>query len=302
MENNNNKFSNSVNSFVTKATGIGKKAATDISTGAKNLSDYTKKTLEEQRRKKYNPLFPDQYFLETFRFPKVIEIVDAGIRANIDVCVGSIGWTDKINDVDILHIYDSFVVECGLTFLPFAKCDTIYCVDNFDKNLYISIDNIFERATNEKLAELENIAYSLGAKSCSVEIIEISAESNFGKFGSSIKASKNSESEELSASVKNRNENKGTTVSYFEGNNSPRKPTLKWFAYDDNINNLIVMRCSGNNSIKSKVLEFKGSASATMSQKTACVIDALSKVKGSFSYEKQAIKESSSKLIFAIEF
>lgn len=269
MENNNNKFSSSVNSFVTKATGMGKKAATDISTGAKNLSDYTKKTLEEQRRKKYNPLFPDQYFLETFRIPKVIEIVDAGIRANIDVCEGSIGWIDKINDVDILHIYDSFVFECGLTFLPFPKCDTIYCVDNFDKKLYIGIDNIFERATNEKLAELENVAYSLGAKSCSVEIIEISAESNFGKFGSSIKASKVSESDELSSSAKNRIENKGTTVSYFEGTNSPRKPVLKWFAYDDNINNLIVMRCSGNNSIKSKVLEFKGSASATMSQKTA---------------------------------
>ena len=302
MENNNNKFSSSVNSFVTKATGIGKKAASDISTGAKNLSDYTKKTLEEQRRKKYNPLFPDQYLSDDFRIPKVIEIVDAGIRASIDVCEGAIGWTDKFNDVDVLHIYDSFVVECGLSFVPYPKCDTIYCVDNFDKNLYISIDNIFERATNEKLAELENIAYSLGAKSCSVEIIQISAESNFGKFGSSIKATKISENEDISSSAKNRNENKGATVSYFEGNNSPQKPTLKWFAYDDNINNLIAMRCSGNNSIKSKVLEFKGSASATMTQKTACVIDALSKVKGSFSYEKQAIKESSSKLIFAIEF
>ena len=56
---NNNKFSSSVTSLVNKATGIGKKAATYISIGAKNISEYTKKALEEQRRKKYNPLFPD---------------------------------------------------------------------------------------------------------------------------------------------------------------------------------------------------------------------------------------------------
>lgn len=299
---NNNKFSSSVTSLVNKATGIGKKAATDISIGAKNISEYTKKTLEEQRRKKYNPLFPDAYLSDAFRLPKVIEIVDASVRANIDVCDGAIGWTDKINDVEVLHIYDSYVVDSGLSFVPYAKCDTIYCVDNFNKNLFISIENIFERATNEKLAELENIAYSLGAKSCSVEIIESSSESNIGKLGSSVKSAKLSASEDVSLSSKTRKENRGTTVSYFEGNNTPKEPTLKWFAYDDNINNLISMRCSGNNSIKSKVLEFKGSASATMSQKTACVIDSLLKVKGSMSYEKQAVKEHSSKLIFAIEF
>ena len=299
---NNNKFSSSVTSFVNKATVIGKKAATDISTGAKNISEYTKKTLEEQRRKKYNPLFTEAYFSESFRIPKVIEIVDASVRSNIDVCDGAIGWTDKINDVEVLHIYDSFIADCRLSFVPYAKCDTIYCVDNFDKTIYISIENIFERATNEKLAELENVAYSLGAKSCSVEIIESSLESSLGKFGSTVKTSKFSESDDISLSAKNRKENRGTTVSYFEGNDSPQAPSLKWFAYDDSVKNLISMRCSENNSIKSKVLEFKGSASATMSQKTACAIDTLIKVKGSMSYEKQAIKEHSSKLIFAIEF
>lgn len=300
--NNNNKFSSSVTSFVNKATGIGKKAASDISIGAKNISEYTKKTLEEQRRKKYNPLFVEEYQSEVYKLPKVIEIVDASVRSNIDVCEGAIGWTDRINDMDVLHLYDSFIVGCGLTFVPYTKCDTIYCVDNFDRNIYICIDNIFERSTNEKLAELENVAYSLGAKSCSVEIIEASAESNFGKIGATVKTTKFSESDDISSSAKNRNENRGTTVSYFEGNDTPKVPNLKWFAYDDNVNNLISMRCSGNNSIKSKVLEFKGSASATMSQKTACAIDTLVKVKGNISYEKQAVKEHSSKLIFAIEF
>lgn len=302
MENNNGKFASQVTNLMNKATGIGKKAASDISTSAKNLSEYTKKAIEEQRKKKYNPLFSEEYFRNDYRIPKVIEIVDASIRSNIDVCEGAIGWTDRVNDMEVLHIYDSFVEDCCLTFVPFPKCNAIYCIDNFDKSMYVSIESIFERSTNERIAELEHIAYSLGAKSCSVEIIESNSQSNYAKVGSSLKYDSISEKEEVSLSTKNKTENRGAIVSYFEGNDSPAEPKLKWFQYDDNIRNLISMRCNISNSIKSKVLELKGSASATMSQKTACAIDTLLSIKGNMSYEKQAIKEHSSKLIFAIEF
>jgi hypothetical protein len=52
-------------------------------------------------------------------------------------------------------------------------------------------------------------------------------------------------------------------------------------------------------------LELEGSSSATMSQKTACSIDAsLKKIgnKSNVTMEKQAVKENTSKLIFEIEF
>ena len=298
----NNKFTNSVSNIVDKATGLGKKAVSDISVGAKNLSDKTKKALEEQRRKKYNPLFSEDFFSECYRLPRIIKIVDETIRSNVDICDGAIGWTVRINDTDILHMYDSFVHNCDIVFIPYAKCDTVYCVDNFNSNVYVSLENIFERATNEKLAELEHIAYSLGAKSCSVEIVESSTNIKSSKLSGTLKSSNNSQKDDNSIALKNINENRGTNVSYFEGNTTPQEPNLKWFAYDDNIKNLISMRCCGNNSIKSKVLEFKGSASATMSQKTAVVIDALLNVKGNMSYERQAIREHSTKMIFAIEF
>ena len=85
----------------------------------------------------------------------------------------------------------------------------------------------------------------------------------------------------------------------------PIRPSLKWFAHDDNIKKLIDMRCSDRNAIESRTLELQGSSSATMSQKTALAIDeAITKIgiKTHSTMEKQVKKENHSKLIFEIEF
>ena len=92
----------------------------------------------------------------------------------------------------------------------------------------------------------------------------------------------------------------GKNISEFEGHDDPKEPDLKWFMHDDNIKNLIKMRC--NKAIKSNVLELSGSASATMSKALACALDDVMKVGGSLSMEKQSVKEHNTKLIFEIEF
>ena len=99
--------------------------------------------------------------------------------------------------------------------------------------------------------------------------------------------------------------NSGRISVEFEGTNTPIKPNLKWFAHDDNIKNLIDMRCSNSNSIKSKVLELSGVTSATMSQQTALAIDMIikkSKIKNKSATQNESQKEMQSKLIFAVEF
>ena len=280
-----------------KASEISKKTAVKIQEGAENLSEQTKKSLYEQRMKKYNPLFKETFRSKQFRLPNVIEIVDDAIRRGIDVCEGAIGWTDKINDVEILHLYDEWIKESKIQFLPVAKCDSVYCVDPFDKTKFINVSSAFERTTSEKLAELEHIAYCLGAKSCSIEIAETNTQLDTAKIKMSAKSNL-----EASSFSNQRNKQGGKNVSYFEGNNTPTQPNLKWFAYDDNINGLIEMRFTGNNSIKSKVLELNCSSSVTMSQKTALAIDKILKVKASMSMEKKAIQEHCSKLIFEVDF
>ena len=297
MENNENKSKKTFADFMNKATEISKKTAGKLQEDAETFSEQTKKSLYEQRMKKYNPLFAETFCSEQFRLPNVIEIVDDVVRRGIDVCEGSIGWTDKINDVEILHLYDEWVKESKIQFLPLAKCDAVYCVDPFDKKKFINVNSAFERTTSEKLAELENIAYCLGAKSCSIEIAETNTQLDNARLKMSAKSNL-----DISSFSNQRDKQGGKNVSYFEGNNTPTRPTLKWFAYDDNITGLIEMRCSGNNSIKSKVLELNCSSSVTMSQKAALAIDKILKVKASMSMEKKSIQEHCSKLIFEVEF
>ena len=66
-------------------------------------------------------------------------------------------------------------------FIPTATCDAVYYVDSFDRNNFINVNNLFERAHEERMAELEHIAYSLGAKRCSIELSEASSESGVKK-------------------------------------------------------------------------------------------------------------------------
>ena len=283
----------------TKTVNISKKAADGVQQGTRNLVEQAKKSLHEKKMKKYKPLFPETFKNENFCIPNVIAIVDDAVRRDIEVCEGAIGWIDKVNDVEILYLYDEWVEQSGIQFVPVWKCDNVYCVDNFDRNRYINSNCVFGKATEEKLAELENVAYSLGAKCCSVEITETNRE--VVDQNAKIKV-KTHNSEEFVLSAKNSNKHSCKTVSNFEGHNSPKKPDLKWFLHDDNVKGLIEKRCNDIYSIKSKILELSGACCTTMTRKTACAIDKILKISGSISMEQQAVKEHSSMLIFEVEF
>ena len=306
---NGKKFSETMQGFLHKASDLGKKVAGNVQVGAKALSDKSKNDAYMRRMKKYNPLFPEQYHSSEFNLPNLILIVDDAVRRDIDVCEGAIGWLEKENSVEILCLYDEYVLQSGLSFIPTATCDAFYYVDSFDRTRFVRTDCIFSKAHEEKLAELEHIAYSLGAKSCSIEMAEtaesldkssVSMHSQQHLFGASM-----NDTAEKSSAHRNVQQISGKTTIIFEGNIVPTKPRLKWFANDDTIKGLIEMRCSDNNSIKCKSLELFGSSSSTMSHKTACTIDsALKKYSNNsgINMEQQATRENRSRLIFEIEF
>ena len=305
--------------FKDKASEVGKKMVSGIQKGMKNLSEQSQKKRqekEEQRQKKkkekdvekYNPLFPEVFQSEDFHLPNLICIVDDAERRDIDVCEGAIGWRETVKGVEVLYLYDEYVTASNIMFVPFASCDAVYAIDPFEKGKFINTDMAFERTLNEKLAELEQIAYCLGAKSCSIEIVttddssltvNVEAKANFASFTIENETEKT-----------NKKTNRLKNVTYFEGNEKPQMPKLKWFAFDENINGLIDMRCLGKNAIKSKVLELSCSTSATMSHKTAISVDEV-KTKGMKKGAKigveasaavKSMKELSSKLIFEVEF
>ena len=307
------KGAEAVSGFLQKTSDLGKKTFSDVQAGAVAISEKAKQDSYLRRLKKYNPLFPDVYQSAEFNLPNMIMIRDDAERRGIDVCEGAIGWTGNESGMEVLYLYDEAVPMSGITFVPSATCDAIYYVDNFDRRRFIRIDCIFSKALEERLAELKHVAYSLGAKSCTIEINESRIEASASKKNAALGANgsirglkaASSESAEQHTSLKSSAKGSGKIHIQFEGHNNPKHPTLKWFANDDTIKHLIEFRCSGENSIKSETLQLSGSSSATMSQKTACAIDnamGAMKVKGNSTMEAQAVKENHSNLVFCIEF
>ena len=301
------------NNLWKKATAAGKRFTESVQKGVTTLSEKAKNDSLARRLKKYNPLFPEQYASSAFALPNMIVIVDDAVRRDIDVCVGAIGWTGTENNTEILYLYDEFIPDSGLTFIPAPACDAIYYVDKFDRTRFIQIDCIFEKAHEEKLAELEHIAYSLGAKLCSIEIVEgtVTAESTHKSMASSKKGAIKGIDVSSSVAVdqmqnqKSSSHRSGKSVTHFTGNVTPTPPTLKWFAHDDSIRRLVEMCCSSGNTVRERTLEIKGSSTATLSQKAAYAIDcALSKIgtKEQGQLEKQATREQHCTLIFEIVF
>lgn len=298
------KKSGGMSEFWRKASDAGKKVADGVSKGTKSLAEKAKEYNHEQKLKKYNPLTMEEFKSEEFHIPNIIKIVDDASRRDVDVCEGAIGWREIVNEVEVLCLYNEYINEVGVKFIPMAEYGEIYCSDRFDSSRFLNVTLAFRRATDEKLAELANIAYCLGAKSCAIEIVETdstNSKTNQKINGKILSVSANASQEN---SYKSMNRTSGKTMKYFEGSNEIKRPELKWFAHDDNIKGLIEMRCSNQNSIKSNVLELSGAMSNTMSRKIACAIDGLMKgnAKATMSMESQANKEYSSKLIFEVEF
>ena len=297
---------------IDKTAEFGKHTAFEVKNSLVALSEKSKQDSYLRRVKKYNPLFPDVYNSSTFTVPNMIVIVDDAVRRGIDVCEGAIGWISNQGDMEVMHLYDEAVPTCGLQFAPTADCEAVYYVDNFCRNRYIRVDCIFSSAHEERLAELKHVAHALGAKKCTIEISESSKEISVqnskmgisGKISAGPKGS-SAESAEHKSSYNDVNRRSGRITAEFEGNNTPKKPKLKWFAHDPNIKKLIEMRCKQGNSIHSETLQISGASTATMSKKTAYSIDcSINKLgfKGNSMMESQVVKENQTTLIFHIEF
>ena len=289
---------------------IGKKAAEGAKTGVTAIVEKAKADELARKLRKLNPLFPEQYKADTFTRPNIIIIVDDAVRKGVELCEGAIGWLSKENDSEVLYLYDEAVEFSNVQFVPSAVCDSVYYVDQFDRNRYVRTDCIFDKAQEEKVAELEHIAFCLGAKRCAIDIEEsvsdakekkpaTNAEGKMGNYSITGKA----ESEEEQKSGRKTHIHNEVV---FSGFRKVKQPTLKWFAYDEGIKTLIDICCSGKRKIKSKKLEFFGSSFATMSQKTAGTLDCVMKGGAAagmgISMSAKAKKEHRSKLVLHLEF
>lgn len=261
-----------------------KQAAKAAKDGIQIISDTAQKAAAkarekqvEDRFKKYNPVFPNEYLGADFNIPNVIRIVDDAVRRGIDVCEGAMGWRSNEQGIEMFHLYDEAIALSNLHFLPAATCDTIYCVDPYNRNRYFSIDSYFAQIQKAQLAELEHIAFALGAKYYQVEMKEEESKKktrrtkgniNVAHYGSAdvdmVQSDERSAKREALASVK------------FSSGRKPSRPTLCWFAHDDQIMNLINMRCSGSTGFE-RYLEIRTSSAAAISTNAVAKVNAAAK-------------------------
>jgi hypothetical protein len=288
-----------------------KMLASEIKKGAKDISDKNKENRYNKRLQKFNPLFEDEYKSPSFHLPNIICIVDEAIRRDIDVCEGAIGWREMKQNEEVLYLYDEYIQQSGITFVPNATCNAIYYVDVFDRTRYINTDSIFQFSHDAKVAELENIARCLGAKKCTIHMVnqERQRDKRMSQSDTNVKVpymGKNSvavgEKSESASDYMTKFESKSEAV--FKGLRKAEMPELKWFAHDPNIQNLINFRLTEGKKISSKELQLSGASSATLSRKTAVSIDAVAKdmgVKQSNSLETKSVKESSQTIYYYLQ-
>ena len=292
------------------AVDFGKKVATDAKTGVATMREKLQAAEYARLLKKYNPLFPEQYQSDSFHLPNIIVVVDDAVRKEIDVCEGAIGWLSKEAGEEVLHLYDEAVPFSGIQLVPAPICNAVYYIDHFDRNCFIQVDCIFSRTLKEKIDELQHIAESIGAKRCSINISEDSKTSKVQEATATAEFSYDEPVVQANAKYKASNKKSqsqyGRIEAEFTGLRFPKRPVLRWFAYDTSINNLIETCCSGKRRVKKLTLELSGSTSSTMSQSIASAIDGVLcktlNAKGNLSMKSQAQAEFQSKLLFQIEF
>jgi len=296
-----------------KVGEAGKNVANVAKDGVQSLSDKAQERSAQVKAKqlgellrKFPPVSREEFAKSTFAKPQLIQIVDNALKQEIAEYKGALGWSAKEDGVDILHLYNGSVPDSHIRFLPSATCGAVYCAHPFDEQCYISLDNYFSYIQQAKLAELQHIAFSLGVKHYWVELVETTNQSDNSKISvslSGLKAAKGNAERAMQASAYS--QSKSLAEMSFSESRDPQPPELHYFAQDENIKELIEMRCSADKKsmLTSYTIELSNSSSATISATTAAKISvAANKIGASTSFQAQSAREQNSKMIFKMEF
>lgn len=282
--------------------------ADDVAGAAAELGNAVNEWAYRQQMDKYRPVKLEDYQSPSFVLPNLIRIVDGNERRGIEVCKGAIGWLDSAKGTQVLNLYREAIKDSELSFYPKPSIRSIYYVDAFDRSRFVDLDSYFATMQQDKMAELRRIAFMLGAKRCKLEVSEyeetrqgIHGRANIGAGKkASLDANGSSEFAETA-------EKKVLFTQEFEGDMSPQRPELNWYAHDSDIKLLIDTRCGGEDTNKATnyKVELKSETTMTMSISLASAIDEACtklKIKSDASLTSQARREHRQTFVFEIDF
>ncbi len=307
------------NGFLKFADKVGKKAKEMASTATKAVKDGSEIAIEkwdhyraEQEIKKYKPVFLDDITSESFSLPRQIRIVDYDKRKESNVCADAIGFMDCVGTTKIMTVFSDAVPKLSIHFYPNTS-PGVYTVNPCEPDLYINLTEYFSYLKKERIAELRNVARSLGAKrfcillrdeDISSDNVHLSSKKDVHLFKDALgKKSFN----ECAQSNSTTNRVSIADELIFTEKQEPVKPKLKYYKNDINIRQLIEMRlnkdrrgelqiqhyslqCSSSSGIDNETASNLGIA---LKKLNYCTVD---------TFVSQAYRENHSVFEYTIEF
>ncbi len=286
--------------------------------------DFSRKQLEAKRKKDLLLLRP--VFKETltpsadsapseatkaFAMPDIIHVVEKDKQhANSEVCNHSLGHLSTENGVSVLNVYPHHMKDLGVVFYPDMKRE-VYYADPFQKNLYIDIREYFNKLKKARVAELERLAYSLGATHFEILFSTNNSELEKAKKKAELGVKKGKKKlvdvkAEHAESEAKKESMEMASSSNFSGHNDPQVPELIYFRDDPDIQNLIHMRIDKKSELENKEYRIKYGDSCGIKESDAVKIQgALDKIGGGsagVSIANEALSENYTTLIYRIEF
>lgn len=302
-----------------KAHDIARKAGDSVKQGGAQFGKAISEAMLEIDRKNLRPVFQSDLLptvitsstLAIASNPRVIRIVDRDKKRNDkEACQGEVGYLTTAKSVEILNIYEDTARSIGVWFYPNIS-KTIYYIDPFRANCYISLDEYFVYLRKARVNELTMIAKDLGAKKVRISLKEHKKTFVSKSVKESAKASKGLNSV-LESGTYEKADNDISNVSIadeeeFSGHETPVQPQLIYFRNEADIIGLIEKRMdiSKCNDLKSKTYTFQYNKSSGITEKEAAQLDAaLSQMKcgGTATISSEAQQESRIDFEYYIEF
>lgn len=286
--------------------------------------DFEQKQLKAKREKDLRllkPVFKEMLeqitsasgisYVNGFKMPAIIHVVEKDKKhKDSEACKHSFGHISTENGIKVLNVYPHHMKDLGVFFFPNMEKE-FYYVDPCHKNLYIDMQEYFSQLKIARVNELEQLAYSLGAKHFEIifksDVIEQKKTNKKAELGAKrgnkklfdIKAEhRGSEVKRESIEVERKMD--------LSGHDDPQVPKLVYFQNDPDIQNLIFMRCDNKSYLKNKECKIKYSNSSGINESDAAKIQgALDKMGGGTvgtTIMNEALNESCTTLIYRIEF
>lgn len=254
------------------------------------------------------PMFQEDFKEDEFVLPKMIRVAEIDkAHAESLACKGSVGYKTVMDDTSMVTIFRNFIDTLGLTFYPELD-NGVYYVDPCDRDHYIALEDYFSFMKMQRVAELQRIAQSLGAKHFRVSSREKTetVSSNSIDAAASVKAIGQSGGAGYSHAASN----SSTTSMSIEAEmrfpgHDPIRPELHYLKKEINVINLIEMRMDPLSPLQHQHITIEMINSSGLKVKDAAKIDAMFKaikLSANTSIVSEAQNEAKRILEYDIEF